>query len=105
MARFVVISTSLLRRGPMTPHWISVVQGEFRRENRKKQFSRPHLLAPCPFEPMRRREDLGTLVKINNLVIIFVPRASWGPDHEDQETLGTQDLKSWILRRILFQKL
>ena len=25
---------------------------------------------------------------------ILVPRASWGPEHEDQEALGTQDLKS-----------
>ena len=25
---------------------------------------------------------------------ILVPRASWGPEHEDKEALGTQDLKS-----------
>ena len=30
-------------------------------------------------------------------VSILVPRASWGPEHEDQEALGTQDLKSKIL--------
>ena len=26
---------------------------------------------------------------------ILVPRASWRPEYEDQEALGTQDLKSW----------
>ena len=30
-------------------------------------------------------------------VSILVPSASWGPEHEDQEAQGTQDLKSKIL--------
>ena len=27
-------------------------------------------------------------------MLILTPRASWGPENEDQEALGTQDLKS-----------
>ena len=30
-------------------------------------------------------------------LFFLVPTASWGPEHEDQEVLGTQDLKSYIL--------
>ena len=31
------------------------------------------------------------------LASTLVPRAIWGPKHEDQEALGTHDLKSKIL--------
>ena len=33
-------------------------------------------------------------MRLESFRFILVPRASWGPEHEDQEALGTQDLKS-----------
>ena len=39
-----------------------------------------------------REGDRGSLELASLLRI--VPRASLGPEHEDQEALGTQDLKS-----------
>ena len=36
----------------------------------------------------------GISYKIMRYLIILVLRASWGPEHEDQEALRTHDLKS-----------
>ena len=33
-------------------------------------------------------------LSFNTIIYILVPAASWGPEHEDQEAPGTQDLKS-----------
>ena len=33
-------------------------------------------------------------LSFNTIIYILVPTASWGPEHEDQEAPGTQDLKS-----------
>ena len=34
------------------------------------------------------------LARSSGVISILVPRASWGPEQEDQAALGTQDLKS-----------
>ena len=36
----------------------------------------------------------GKQLKASYCRRIFIPRASWGPEHENQEDLGTQDLNA-----------
>ena len=51
---------------------------------------------------LRERDSASFFIGYVVLLMIFVfftlfslvPRASWEPEHEDQEALGTQDLKS-----------
>ena len=85
---------SLPLRGSMTRYWISAAQIECRRENRQilppltKQISRPHSLAPCPFEPLRRGERKNQAFTTGNPLFLFLLLGRSGVIAVDEELLN-----------------